>query len=904
MRDVKRLVRVPKAWIIVLGIMIIPALYAWFNIRAFWDPYGNTGNIHVAVANIDRGASSDLTGDIDVGSQVVSQLKENDQLGWEFMDAHQAQQAVKSGDAYAAIIIPEDFSENLLSVTTGDFTQPKLQYYVNEKASPIAPKMTDTGATQLDQQITNTFKKQVAAAATDQLKDAGGSIELQLLTSKDSALSVLDKADEDLDKVQGDLGDLRGGITDAQGQLAGAQDTLADVDALLGDVHDSLSQAQSLMDEAQQQIIDFADQATTAYTDGIGQLADASSKANIAITQVTQGLETAGVRVDGAIDDITAVVDTNAQAISGLQSLLDESDLDTGLRDQLQNTIDTLTIRNQTDQQLLADLKNLKSSTSDAVDSVQGVSDSLDDALQGSKDSASDLQSALSDNVPQLNSAMSQLSTSAGELSGAIDTNKAALEQAGDLLTDLDGQLDTTLTALDSLDGNLEDTKQSVQDAKTDIAALAAADQWGELSTITGLDSQQIASFISSPIELNQHVVFAVNSYGSAMAALFTNLSLWIGAFMLMVMFKLEVDTEDAVGVTVRQAYLARFGLLALVALGQALVVSIGDLILGVQTVNPFAFVGTSVLIGFAYLSVVYSLSVAFGHVGRGLCVVLMIMQIPGASGLYPIEVMPGFFRAIYPLLPFSYGISALRETIGGFYGNHYWQYMGTLAVFVFLAFLLGLVVRRRLGNFHVLVNRQITSTDLFTAENVEVTGGGLNLAGVIAALTKRRGHFAARNARFARRYPMILRAIVGVGLGGVLIFGAVAARVTGAKALVLGLFTLWCLIIMGALIALEYVKESFAVVVNQEESRVPVGAHHVILDDDEALVPAAPEKSGAQKAADPTDKSDSTEPGEERPDEPEPEPAGKADGDDVAEAADAPDKTEAPDGTDGEGQQ
>ena len=184
-RDVKRILRVPKAWIIVLGIMIIPALYAWFNIRAFWDPYGNTGNIRVAVANVDQGASSKLTGDIDVGSQVIDQLKENDQLGWQFMDEDEAQQAVKSGDVYAAIVIPEDFSENLLSVATGDFTQPNLQYYVNEKASAIAPKMTDTGASQLDQQITSAFKNQLATAVTDQLKDAGESIELQLLDSKD-----------------------------------------------------------------------------------------------------------------------------------------------------------------------------------------------------------------------------------------------------------------------------------------------------------------------------------------------------------------------------------------------------------------------------------------------------------------------------------------------------------------------------------------------------------------------------------------------------------------------------------------------------------------------------------------------------------------------------------------------
>lgn len=841
-RDVKRIIRVPKVWIIILGILIIPALYAWFNIRAFWDPYGNTGNIRVAVANVDEGASSELTGSIDVGSQVIDQLKENDQLGWQFMDTDAAQHAVKTGDVYAAIIIPKDFSENLLSVTTGNFTQPKLQYYVNEKASAIAPKMTDQGANQLDQQITNTFKKQVAGAATDQLKDAGESLELQLLSSQDVALGALDSASGDLTSVREDLSDLRDGITDAQDSLSDAQGTLADVDGLLADVQDSLSQAQDVMDEAQQEVIDFTDQATTAYADGMSELADAASQANVSVTEVTQALGTVGARVDGAIDDISAVVDANGQAIADLQSLLDGSDVDQNLRDQLQKAISTLQDRNQNDQQLLSDLKDLKADTSDTVNQVESLTDTLAQGSQGSKDAASGLKDALTNSIPQLNAAMSELSSATSALSSSLDAHKDTLAQASGLLKDLDGQLDSTLAALDSLDGNLSDTQKAVDGASTDVAALSAADEWNQLHTITGLDSDQIASFISSPIEVEEQVVFPVNSYGSAMSALFTNLSLWIGAFMLMVMFKLEVDTEKAKGVTVRQAYYARFWLLAGLIVCQALIVSIGNLILGVQTVNPFAFVGTSVLIGLVYLSIVYALSVAFGHVGRGLCILFVIMQIPGASGLYPIEVMPGFFRAIYPLLPFSYGIDALRETIGGFYPGHYQHAMAILALFVVLSFIVGLVARRRLANFHVLVNREITDTDLFTAETVEVTGGGLALKDVIEAVTLRHGRRdeARRRHRFMHRYPWLLRGVVAVGLAGMVVFALVAWRVTDAKALVLGLFTLWCLIVMGALIALEYVKASFAVVAEKEDL-VAVGAHHkIISDDDEALAEGA----------------------------------------------------------------
>ncbi|MUG03843.1 DUF3533 domain-containing protein, partial [Bacillus tequilensis] len=159
-----RLARVSKAWIIIIGVIVTPSLYAWFNIVAFWDPYSNTQQVSVAIVNEDAGASSDLTGHIDVGGELVDQLKQNDKLGWTFVDEDEAMDAVRSGRSYAAIIIPPDFSRDFLSITTGEFTRPALEYFVNEKANAIAPKITDVGASTLDNQINSTFVSTVAQA--------------------------------------------------------------------------------------------------------------------------------------------------------------------------------------------------------------------------------------------------------------------------------------------------------------------------------------------------------------------------------------------------------------------------------------------------------------------------------------------------------------------------------------------------------------------------------------------------------------------------------------------------------------------------------------------------------------------------------------------------------------------
>ena len=160
-RDIARLGRTKKAWIILIGVVITPALYSWVNIAAFWDPYGATENIKVAVVNEDKGGFSDVTGRIDVGKQVVEQLHENHQLGWQFLDAEAAERSLERGDTYATITIPSDFSSELLGALNGQYTQPALEYRVNEKASAIAPKITDTAASSLDKQITSAFKEQV-----------------------------------------------------------------------------------------------------------------------------------------------------------------------------------------------------------------------------------------------------------------------------------------------------------------------------------------------------------------------------------------------------------------------------------------------------------------------------------------------------------------------------------------------------------------------------------------------------------------------------------------------------------------------------------------------------------------------------------------------------------------------
>lgn len=181
--------------------MRYPSLYAWYNIVANWDPYGNTQGIKIAIANNDQGTQNDLVGELNAGDQVVDQLKENDQLGWTFVDsAADAKEGVESGEYYAAIVIPKNFSDNLVSMLDGNYRQPKLTYYVNEKKSAIAPKVTDTGANTIEEQINSEFVSTVGETVAGIAKDAGIDFKDKTAQVQDSLTSSVSEASRYLER--------------------------------------------------------------------------------------------------------------------------------------------------------------------------------------------------------------------------------------------------------------------------------------------------------------------------------------------------------------------------------------------------------------------------------------------------------------------------------------------------------------------------------------------------------------------------------------------------------------------------------------------------------------------------------------------------------------------------------
>ena len=242
-RDIKRLLVNPVALVVTLGVCVIPSLYAWYNIVANWDPYGNTQGIKIAIANNDQGTQNDLVGELNAGDKVVDQLKENDQLGWTFVDsAADAKEGVESGEYYAAIVIPKNFSDNLVSMLDGNYHQPKLTYYVNEKKSAIAPKVTDTGANTIEQQINSEFVSTVGETVASIAKDAGVDLKDKATQAQDSLAGSVSEASDTLGEVRDSIGDMNAAIDKTSGSIASADAALAGLQGQAPSLTQAISQ--------------------------------------------------------------------------------------------------------------------------------------------------------------------------------------------------------------------------------------------------------------------------------------------------------------------------------------------------------------------------------------------------------------------------------------------------------------------------------------------------------------------------------------------------------------------------------------------------------------------------------------------------------------------------------------
>jgi len=810
-RDLKRILRNPIATIVTIGVCIIPSLYAWFNIAANWDPYENTSSMSVAVVSNDQGA--DLGGDlgyVNAGNMVLDRLADNDQLKWVVTNQDDAIDGVNSGMYYAAIVIPDGFTSDLASVLTGELAQPDIDYYVNEKINPIAPKVTDTGASTIETQINETFVKTVTGVVVDKLKGISGVVVGDATSTTTNVVARIRDVESSLDDLSGNIDGANATIESARTSIADAEDTLKQLETEVTKANDSLSDATDILFTARRDSISLSSDISSSLAGATTLITGVSADANAAIGRIAGKVGEVQGTVDGALETAQGIVDENNRLVSTLRAL--ESYIPDERKDEFEAVIATLQGQVEKEQETIDKLTTASSDISDTASSVSGVSSSVNDAISTGAKNVTELQSNFSTTtLPQLYAALDSFSDASGNLksvlaglSPTLTETEAVLEQLDGTLSQAEGATSLTKDSLATIEGTLDQVA-------TDISAIQSSAAMEKVSDLLNLDSDGIASFMANPVTLDDVAIYPVDNYGSGVAPFYTDLALWVGGFVLVAIYKIEVDDEGIGDFEPWQSYFGRWLLFMLLGVLQAVVCCVGDLILGIQCLDPKAFVLVGIVESFVYVNIIYAFSIAFKHIGKALCVLLVILQIPGSSGTYPIEMMPSFFQAIHPWLPFTYGINAMREAIAGYYGNYYFDNLFMLLLFVIPALLIGVGCRRHLLNINVLFDKRLAQTDLMICEKNGIVVEHYKISSIIRSLLHDdayRDEVTARAARFERIYPRIIRwgfiALLALPIGLTVVMFAASNKSLW--------FIVWivCLVALCAmLVIIEYLHES-----------------------------------------------------------------------------------------------
>ena len=717
-RDCKRLLRNPVAMLVVIGVCILPSLYAWFNIAANMDPYSNTKGIKVAIASNDTGACSDELS-LNAGASLIEQLEKNDSLGWTFVDEDAAIEGVKSGKYYAAIVIPEDFSESLLSIISGKPQNPVLDYYVNEKKNAIAPKITDTGAGTIQQEINDTFSNVAAETISNLIIKSVSKISGNMSDMNTETLRSISDIQKNLDDYQTTLKNFQETVKSSSSIIADTQVSLDSVNTAALSGAKTLSSASDVLNTSRSAIGTFSSTFSQSLSDGDQLLSNIYGSASDKLGTIENDMQTINGKISNSIASVQNLVDLNNEVINDLKAMtahISNEELVAALNSKIAD----LESQNAKLQELVNSLKTGNDNITTALNGASTARTQLSTLVSQSKQSLRDYQNSMNQTLlPTLNQSLDTFSTLSGNLSATMNGISPSITQLKSILGQLDSSLKDSASVLDSTGTALQTVNDKLSSLTTDLKALQSSSAYQQFLSLKGIDADGISTFMSSPVTVDTEVLYDVKNYGSAMTPFYTNLALWVGGLILVSIFKQEVDFDKKIpNATATQCYFGRFLLFLIIGLIQSVIVCVGDIwLIKAQCNEPAAFIFAGMVCSVVYVSLIYAMALAFKHIGKALCVLLVILQIPGSSGTYPIEMMPAFFQNLHPLLPFSYGISAMREAIAGMYAHNYRRNLLIMLVFLGIAFLIGLGLRPLLMNLNYLFDRRLAVTDLMLCE-------------------------------------------------------------------------------------------------------------------------------------------------------------------------------------------
>lgn len=703
-KDIKDIFTNYAMLIVVSSLCILPSLYAWFNIEASWDPYGSTSNISVAVVNNDKGTSIKGT-DINIGDELVSNLKENTDLGWKFVNKEQARKGVEDGSYYASIEIPSNFSKDLTSLITSDVKKGELVYTVNEKINAIAPKITDKGASTIQLQINQTVVETVSQVLFEASNELGIELENQIpkLSDIENSLveiqSKFDDINETVDLASSGATQVQDLVSDIKKDIPLIKDTLAKSKSLSTDVKEFLKTSQDSINE----IIPIIKNDLNLMNDISNSIIDTT---NTLIESINNGSDDAAALIDSLSAKLNNLSSINKSLINFLDRLNNLTP-----NHPLTNTINKL---KDIDSKLTQGINSLSVLKDQIQNGQTPTSNILNTILQVGND-VKNITSSLYNNFDSsiaapINNIFEKGYSTGDDIIKTLEEAEAKLPKAESILDTAFELSDKGIDGINYIKKELPKAESIVNELTDSIKQVNNQEELNDLVNLLKNDIVKEKDFLKEPVTVKENKLYPMANYGSAMTPFYTVLSLWVGLLLLSSLLSAEVHGDYKP----YQIYFGRGLTFTAIAIIQALIVSIGDIyILGVDAINPLLLVLGSVFTSIVFTFIVYSLVSVFGNMGKAMGIILLVIQVAGSGGTFPIEVTPEFFQMVNPYLPFTYSISMLREAIGGVYNPVLYKDIMILSIYIIISLIFALPLKKPINKIYDIFNSKFSESDL-----------------------------------------------------------------------------------------------------------------------------------------------------------------------------------------------
>ena len=676
--DIKAIVKYFFVLVIVLALGTLPSLYAWINIYANWDPYVETGNVPIALASRDQGI--DLSsGHVNSADEVIADVKDDKDIQYVPLgDPEEAIEGVRSGRFYAAIVFEDGFTYDMhhFEEAIGD-KESRITYYTNIKKNAVASKITDGAANNL---LADINSKYLRSMLTKYFGDTG---------------DVLDEVDTEE------------AVDDALQQLIGTRDAIHDYNAAVTGIMSTRSDGTKALNKAENKLDKSKKNSKKKISKGKNNLEQAIAM-----------LENVSSTIDSETGKLATAIGDLQSALDGLQGPIDEQTK----QDLLEKTDRVLTILQGLRSILPADPKTtagrIAANSLDAmiaqaehIKNILNTDPSLPDITA---DAAALKQLLDNDLKPSMQLMLSDVKKS-------LEQTEVILKSAGGVMSDLDPIVDSAGSAVDSLDatlgglqatltsleGKLDNIIDQVQNAKEE-------DRADVLAKLLGNDADQYSDFFVNLVEIETQELFKPVTYGAAMTPFYTIIALWVGGVMLVTLMNCNVDRRKYPQINEAQGFFGRYLIFFLIGQIQAAVVVLGDIfLLHCSPVHPWLMWLSAAVTSMVFVILIYALTLAFGDIGRAAVVVIMVIQIAGSSGTYPIQILPGIFEKIFRFFPFPYAINAMREAICGLYEHYYIIYLAQLMVFFLLAVAIGIFIRKPFSGVKLFMYEKMKETEV-----------------------------------------------------------------------------------------------------------------------------------------------------------------------------------------------